>query len=57
MPRREAFAFWESYMLADNRHMDRLPPRLGRRVGLVIASGMSSAVYELAYPGPLVVEL
>jgi len=39
--------FWESYMLADNRQMVRLLARLGRRVELVIDSGVSSAVCEL----------
>jgi GNAT superfamily N-acetyltransferase len=39
--------FWESYMLADNRQMARLLAGVGRRVELVIDSGVSSAVYEL----------
>lgn len=38
---------WETHMLADNRQIARVLGRVGRRVELVIESGLSSAVYDL----------
>ncbi len=39
--------YWETHMLADNRQIARVLGRVGRRIELLIESGLSSALYDL----------